>query len=268
MIAEFWSALPRVLWLVGDVDSVELKVTVAQGRHLVATAALGIDPLKAHIRQVYFFDTPDLLLSERGVIVRARRIQCGGGDSVVKLRPVVPPELPANFRRSRNLVVEVDAMPRSFVCSASLKQNLRAAVVQAAAAGRLPLRRLFTKEQRAFFDAHASDVKLDDLTVLGPVTVLKQKMVPVGFARAMSVELWLYPDVVPTLELSTKCRPSQALWVAAKVRRLLGEHGIDVSEEQEMKTCRTLGFFAQQSNLTQTNSTAQQRRWRRCRVIR
>lgn len=245
MIPKLWSALPRALQLVGDVDSVELKVTVAQGRHRVATAALGIDPLKAHIRQVYFFDTPDLLLSGRGVIVRARRIQCGriqrgGGDSVVKLRPVVPPELPADFRRSRNLVVEVDAMPRSFVCSASLKQDLRAAVVQAAAAGRLPLRRLFTKEQRAFSDAHASDVKLDDLTVLGPVTVLKQKIVPVGFARTMSVELWLYPDAVPTLELSIKCRPSQALWAAAEVRRLLGEHGIDVSEDQELKTCRTL----------------------------
>jgi hypothetical protein len=63
-----WSALPEALRLVGNVDSVELKVTVAEGQHRMATAALGIDPLNAHIRQVYFFDTPDLRLSRRGII--------------------------------------------------------------------------------------------------------------------------------------------------------------------------------------------------------
>ncbi|MGH3755799.1 MAG: hypothetical protein ACRDRP_24565 [Pseudonocardiaceae bacterium] len=139
-----WSALPGALRLVGTIDSVELKATVAEGRHRSAAAALGIDPLNAHIRQVYFFDTPDLLLSGRGAIVRARRIQYGGGDSVVKLRPVVSTERPADFRRSRNLVVEVDAMPRSFICSASLKRDMETAMVGAAVTGRRPLRRLFT----------------------------------------------------------------------------------------------------------------------------
>jgi hypothetical protein len=48
--------------------------------------------------------------------------RCHRSDvSVVKLRPVVPHELPADVRRSRNLVVEVDAMPGGYVCSASLK---------------------------------------------------------------------------------------------------------------------------------------------------
>ncbi len=49
----------------------------------------------------------------------------------------------------------------------------------------------------------------------------------------MTVELWLYPDALPTLELSTKCRPPQAFRVAAETRRFLGKHGIDLSEEQE-----------------------------------
>jgi hypothetical protein len=92
---------------------------------------------------------------------------------VVKRRQIVSTELPADVRRSRNLVVEVDALPKSFVCSASLKQDMEAAAVGAAVTGRGPLRGLFTQEQRAFFDAHAGDVELDELTVLGPVSVLK-----------------------------------------------------------------------------------------------
>ena len=57
-------------------------------------AALGLDPLGAQIRLVSFFDTPDLALSRAGVVVRARRVQGRGDDSVVKLRPVEPHELP------------------------------------------------------------------------------------------------------------------------------------------------------------------------------
>ena len=35
--------------------------------------ALGLDPIAAQIRQVYFFETPDLALDRAGVVVRARR---------------------------------------------------------------------------------------------------------------------------------------------------------------------------------------------------
>ena len=38
-------------------------------------SALGLDPLEAQIRQVFFFDTPDLDLNAVGVVARARRIQ-------------------------------------------------------------------------------------------------------------------------------------------------------------------------------------------------
>ena len=82
----------------------------------VGAAALGLDPLDAQLRMVYFFDTPALDLNKAGVVVRARRVQGRGDDSVVKLRPVVPHELPAKVRKSPNMVVEVDAMPGGYVC--------------------------------------------------------------------------------------------------------------------------------------------------------
>ena len=105
----------RLLGLIKDADSIELKLTVPETDHRSAMRALGMDPLNAQIRQAFFFDTPDLSLNKKGVVARARRIQGKGGDSAVKLRPVVPEDLPVELRNSPAFVVEVDAMPDGFV---------------------------------------------------------------------------------------------------------------------------------------------------------
>src|SRR5215216_5896445 len=103
--------LPELLALLKEVDSVEFKLTVPENDQFSSAAALGIDPLDAQLRQIYFFDTPDLILKNKGVIVRARRVQNKKGDSVVKLRPVEPDKLSNKLRASENFKVEVDAMP-------------------------------------------------------------------------------------------------------------------------------------------------------------
>ena len=51
----------------------ELKLTVPSAHQRAAIGALGLDALDAQIRQVMFFDTPDLALDKAGVVVRARR---------------------------------------------------------------------------------------------------------------------------------------------------------------------------------------------------
>ena len=85
--------LARVVRLLKAADSVELKVSVPDADRRSAVAALDMDPLDAQIRQVVFFDTPDLRLDRHGVVVRARRVQGKPGDSVVKLRPMDPQRL-------------------------------------------------------------------------------------------------------------------------------------------------------------------------------
>ena len=116
--------------LIRGADGVELKLTVPESDQRSAVAALGMDPIDAQIRQVFFFDTPDLALNQAGLVVRARRVQNKGDDSVVKLRPVVPAELPDKLRRSSSFGVEVDAMPGGYVCSGSLKHALAAGDVK------------------------------------------------------------------------------------------------------------------------------------------
>jgi len=236
--------LEELLGLIGDADSVELKLTVPDEDRQSAAAALGVDPLDARLRQVFFFDTPELALDQAGVVVRARRTQGAPDDTVVKLRPVVPAELPAELRAREDFVVEVDAMPGSFVCSGSFKGRAKAAVSEAAA-GRQPLRKLFSKPQRAFFAAHApAGVELDDLSVLGPVHALKLKLSPEGLGRKLAVELWLYPDGSRILELSTKCAPDEWFEAVTKSRDFLLGAGVDLSGEQATKTRAALGYFA------------------------
>ncbi len=226
-------------------DSVELKMTIPESDRRSAVEALDMDPLNGQLRQVYFFDTPKLALYEAGVVARARRVQKKGDDSVVKLRPVIPTELPASLRRSPNFVVEVDAMPGGFVCSASLKRALDTTPVRETAAGRRPVRKLFSKEQRAFFAEHApAGTDLDELSILGPINVVKLKFTPHVINRRIVAELWLYPDNTRILELSTKCAPNETFQVAAESRAYLMDLGVNVSGEQETKTRTALEFFA------------------------
>jgi hypothetical protein len=238
--------LGELLDLIRGADSVELKLTVPEQDLRSTVAALGMDPLDAQIRQVFFFDTPDLALNASGVVVRARRVQSKGDDSVVKLRPVVPSELPGKLRRAPGFNVEVDAMPGGFVCSATLKQALPAGPVREAVLGGKAVRKLFSKEQRAFYAAHAPEgIGLDDLAILGPVFVLKLKFPAAELrGRKLVAEMWLYPDDSRILELSTKCLPHEAFEVAAETRVYLGANGVDVSGEQETKTRRALEFFS------------------------
>jgi hypothetical protein len=162
---------------------------------------------------------------------------------VVKLRPVVPADLPAHLRADPEMVVEVDAMPGGYVCSASLKGAERSGT-RDVAAGRAPVRKLFTKGQRAFYAAHAPQgIELDDLAVLGPVTVFKLKFEPADFPRRIVAEMWFYPDGSQVIELSTKCAPAEALEVAIAARAFLGDMGVDLGAPQATKTRTALEFF-------------------------
>ena len=52
------------------------------------------------------------------------------------------------------------------------------------ALGELSIRKLFSKEQRTFFSAHAPDgLALNELSILGPIFVLKQNFEPAQLGR-------------------------------------------------------------------------------------
>ena len=210
---------------------------------------LGGEPerVEAQPRQAFFFDTPDLALNKAGVVVRARRIQGGDGDTVIKLRPVDPSTIDPDLRRSAAFKIEVDAMPGGFVCSASFKGACTGQEVLDVASGEMPLRKLFSKEQRAFYDAHApADITMDKLVLLGPTFLLKSKHQPKAkdFDRPIILEVWIYPDGSIVMEVSTKCLPKEAFQVAGDFKDYLARHGIALGADQSAKTRTALEFFS------------------------
>jgi hypothetical protein len=237
--------LTEVLGLIKGADSVELKLTVPESLQRSTVVRLGMDPLEAQIRQVVFFDTRDLALDRAGVVVRARRVQGKGEDSIVKLRPVVPEALPGKLRKSPSFNVEVDALPGGYVCSATLKGRPQAPDVRRAMTGATGVSKLFSKEQRRLFAEHApAGIELDDLSTLGPIFVLKLRFVPPELGRRLVAEMWLYPDGSRILELSTRCGTNEAFQVAAEVRGYLASKGVAISGEQQTKTRKALRFFS------------------------
>lgn len=239
--------LLKILQLGKGATSIELKLSVPMSGQRATIKSIGLDPVEAQPRQAFFFDTPDLALNRAGVVVRARRIQGGRADTVIKLRPVDPGTVDPELRRSAAFKVEVDVMPGGFVCSASFKGTCTGDEVLEVTKGNLPLSKIFSKEQRAYFEQHAPHgVTLDQLVILGPTFLLKAKHQPKNFARPITVEMWLYPDGARILEVSTKCLPEEAFQVGAEFKAWLADRGIALGAKQEAKTRTTLDFFGAQ----------------------
>jgi len=237
----------KILKLGRGANSIEVKLSVPLTGHRAAIKSIGLDPVEAQPRQAFFFDTPDLALNKAGVVVRARRIQGGNADTVIKLRPVDPSTIDPDLRRSAAFKVEVDVMPGGFVCSASFKGVCSGQEVLDVTAAKMPLRKLFSKEQRAFYDAHApAGITMDKLVILGPTFLLKSKHQPKDFDRPITIEMWLYPDGSRILEVSTKCDPKEIFEMSTEFKSYLAGRGIVLGADQSAKTKASLQFFSAQ----------------------
>jgi hypothetical protein len=237
--------LAGILALLPEVQAVELKLTVPDDDRSQVVEALGIDPIHAQIRQVAFVDTPDLRLSAAGLVVRARRTQHKPGDVTVKLRPMLPADIPEHLRRLPGFKVEVDASPAGYTCSCSVTAEVADREVRMLCRGDLSLTDVLDQRLLAVAsDRLPEGVDLSDLRVLGPVHVLKSKFTPEGLPRPMVAELWFLPDGSRILELSTKAMPDEAFQAAAETKVFLAGREISLAGPQEAKTQTTLAALS------------------------
>jgi hypothetical protein len=238
--------LSALLEQLPDVDSVELKLTVPRADQRTVARRLGIDSMDAEIRQVAFVDDPDQAMSAAGVVVRARRTQRKPADLTVKLRPMLPADVPPELRKHPGFKVEIDASPVGFTCSCSLTSSFADRKAKELLNGDRALADLLDDTQRKLLDDRLpSSVGITDLQVLGPVHLLKCKWSPEGYGRKMVAELWLLPNDTRILELSTKAEPRQAFQVAAETKVFLAGHGVDLGAPQELKTKSALAALAE-----------------------
>ena len=103
----------KVMRLVRDADSVELKVTIPGGEHRATIQGLPMDPVEAQPRQVFFFDTPDLALIAASTSAGRRRPRPGSLEFYATqpaLEPAADTDVAGAGRRTRaGLFVGQDA---------------------------------------------------------------------------------------------------------------------------------------------------------------
>jgi antitoxin component of MazEF toxin-antitoxin module len=147
--------LNAVVKQLGDINGVELKLTVDDSERQAAVKALEMDPLEGQLRQVTFFDTMDLALSRAGVVARLRRVQGKPASSTIKLRPLKPSQITPQLRAVPSLSIELDVMNDRYICSASLeREEVDDKLAKAVVAQKQPIRELFSEQQRAFYKEH------------------------------------------------------------------------------------------------------------------
>ena len=168
--------LREVMRLIKGANSVELKLTVPASAHRATIQGLPIDPVEAQPRQIYFFDTPDLqLFTGQASSSELDVSRAAEGDTVIKLRPVEPDDIPADLKNDASFNIEVDALPGRLrllgVVQGSLNGTGRSATRSVARSG---CPRSSRRRSGRSIATHApAGLELDSLQALGPTFILK-----------------------------------------------------------------------------------------------
>jgi hypothetical protein len=176
--------------------------------------------------------------------LRARLVHDGADDSTVKLRPVVPSELSAYWKKMEGFEVELDAVGEDEICSAKLSVDQNRGEIRDVAEGRRPVRKLYSNEQEKLLEEHGpGEISWADLTVLGPVSVRKWEVQPKDFDYEVTIEEWVLPDDSDLVELSVKAEPGDAAEAGRAFVELLRSRRIDTDGDQQTKTRSALRYF-------------------------
>jgi hypothetical protein len=237
------------------VDTIEVKVTIPDA--LIDTALnrykLTID--NDEERYIYFFDTPNLDLFKAGMIARARRIVDDQDDSTVKFRPVVPSEVPTDWRQFAGFKLEADASESGVVKSASLTMPVERGLIKQVIAGKKTIAKLFTKEQEDFLASIGKQhIDYSNLSVLGPLQAHRWKFEDPACPWRMTAELWKRQDGERLMEISIKTPVVQAAAAIAGFMAFLAEVGAEQDLGQQTKTRWALFHHAEQLRKNETQA--------------
>jgi hypothetical protein len=227
------------------IQRLEFKVTALPAEEPAIQAELRRTGVRPARRKVYFYDTPELALAARDLVLRARVTDGDDDDSTVKLRPLRLPDVPARWRASAGVRIELDVVGDRRVPSAKLDGKPDRGEIEQVERGARDLRTLFTKAQEAIIaDGLPPGTTLDDLAVLGPVDARKWELPPAAFPFDLAVEEWSLPDATHFTELSFKVEPDGAADAQQAFHALLDGLGVGRAGDPEPKTPRVLRFFA------------------------
>jgi hypothetical protein len=223
--------------IMAGAEGVEIKATIPQQQIEIALRSYGLNLDNNCERYIYFFDTPDLELFAQGVIARARRIVGDVHDSTIKFRPVDPSAIPELWRKYSGFKIEADASEKGVVKSASLTMRVAKGLIKRVAAGKEPVRSLFTEEQLLFLLSMANKkIDYSKVIVMGPMRAWRWKYNHPGLPWPITGELWQRDDGSQLFEVSIKIPVVQAAAATAGFMAFLAEVGAERDLDQQAKT--------------------------------
>jgi len=236
----------QVAKILAGVDAIEIKVTIPDAQIDAALKRYNLTIDNDEERYIYFFDTPNLDLYKAGMIARARRIVGDQHDSTVKFRPVVPGEVPTDWRKFEGFKLEADASETGMVKSASLTMPLENGLIKQVVAGDKGIAKLFTQEQEDFLTAIGKQhIDYDTLSILGPLQAHRWKFDDPACPWRITAELWKRQDGARLMEMSIKTPVIQAAVAIAGFTAFLAEVGAEQDVEQQTKTRWALHHHAE-----------------------
>ncbi|MGC5166210.1 hypothetical protein [Luteimicrobium sp. DT211] len=206
---------------------VTLRFTVAGHQQRRAFAALGPNLHGVGVRQVAFFDTPDLALRRSGVVAAARRTQHGEAEVSIRVRATAPGSGLPGAAWSTSVEVDVDGVTAALTCVCSADAGAADEKVRALLSGRLHLGDLLDDVQLRVWERwvpHAVGPR--DLQVLGPVHMLTRRYFPGWYRRTLTAETWFVPGDPPLLDLVVQATPATACRLAETTTRALAARGV------------------------------------------
>lgn len=228
------------------IQKVEFKLTVLAADEGKVQALLQKDGVQPQRRKVYFYDTKDLALHGKDLVLRARVTQGDDDDSTVKLRPVDLADGEASWRQIDGIRIELDVVGDKQVPSAKLDGEPDRGEIEKVEAKQSRVGSLFSGQQEQLIADFAPDgISLHELEVLGPVDARKWDLdSPEGFPHKLNVEEWSLSEATRFIELSFKVSADEANDAQTAFRALLAGLEVDVAGDQAPKTARVLKFFA------------------------
>jgi hypothetical protein len=236
---------------VAGVDSVEVKMTVADAQIDRALKKFDLTEDNDEEHRIYFFDTPELDLLEGGIIARARRIK-RKPNTTVKFRPVNPFTVPRRWARLKGFKLEADASEKGVDRSASLTLRVKRGLIGQVIAGELGIGSLFNDDHADFLSELGGEafrkatgrktIEFDRLTVFGPIKAQRWRVEklaspwPVIAPWAVTAELWQRMDRKRLMEFSMKCEAPYAAFAIAGFGALLDEVGVERNIAEKSKT--------------------------------
>jgi hypothetical protein len=235
----------RIAAASAGVDDVEIKVTVSERKERAAEKAFKLDPEAGQQRSIFFFDTHELDLFGKGVVLRARKVKGDKDDSTVKIRPVDPSKIRGKWRGQDGFKIEADGVGESMIRSASLTVGQRRNEIDEVAQGKRSIGKLFSSDQETFLsEVSPASFDLTALAVLGPVEAFRWKFKNPGLPFEITAENWRLPDKRDLLEVSIKVPGAQAAAASAAFTAFLTALDLKPEGGQQTKTRVVLEFFA------------------------